>query len=422
MFCGTKIFEIREEKIISKLPQIVCSFDIETKNLDSKQKAKSQIAIAGAKIYTLKGSRYYPNKHIIFTELSHSHLRKAYKIHPLKDLEAFLRSFPGIIIGHNLFRFDYRVLFENKISLSGVIEKSVDPFFILYRKKNNNYQGLSLDQLAKLNLIGENGKTFLGSKIPELWRKGFFTEIFEYNENDCRLAFGLWITMVNNQGIQLKNYADYMKYERKFLRTPLYGYGYLFFSRREYSYLIGNRKTFSIKKWKKYHTFLSNEEIKNFEKKIKQKNIDFIENRDRLDEHLDSRNPQQFVLTMADAAGRIAKENKFIGTKIDVFNSINNSWRWYNSIINEAPYLLKDSENNPLFVTAFEEAKAAKNDILNGIYSSKVQDFINDTISLWADISQRMYSTRNNQHLITKLYQPFSTYNLFALNASLAHS
>jgi hypothetical protein len=126
-----------------KLPRNVCVLDIETFGIKRKNVEETPLAFAGVKRYAVTSSRYRPMNHQVFTPSQ------------LPALESFLKEFDGVIVGHRLFHFDYRVL-ASSICLKGVIEKSVDTRFALQAHIDRETPQWSfycpgLDRLCRLN-------------------------------------------------------------------------------------------------------------------------------------------------------------------------------------------------------------------------------------------------------------------------------
>lgn len=174
---------------MTKLPLKICVLDLETQKTDFKSPEKCELALVGTKIYILQEKEYQPQEYMHFLP------------DQMQELEQFLREFDGIIIGHNILNFDYRVL-RPLISLKDVIEKTVDTLAFLYKLNTNQLRGLSLDALAQLN-FGKS-KTISGGNIPELWQQGQYQEVIKYNENDCALTMELWWQLVKKRSIRVE--------------------------------------------------------------------------------------------------------------------------------------------------------------------------------------------------------------------------
>ena len=85
------------------------------------------------------------------------------------ELSAFVESFNGIIIGHNLFEFDYRIL-RSFLDLDNVIERTVDTLALLHWKSGDRFGGISLDDWSQVNR--NERKSRHGASIPQLWQSG----------------------------------------------------------------------------------------------------------------------------------------------------------------------------------------------------------------------------------------------------------
>lgn len=163
------------------LPPQICILDVETEQVEFDNPEGCILAFVGVKTFVLSEGNYQPKQYIY------------YLADDLTSLEQFLRNFDGLIIGHNIFAFDYRTL-RTRISLDGVIEKTFDTLDFLWRKNRQRLKGLKLDHLCQANL--EKGKTLDGASAPELWRQGKRDEVIAYNENDCTLTMELWQHLV----------------------------------------------------------------------------------------------------------------------------------------------------------------------------------------------------------------------------------
>ncbi len=189
------------------LPKKVCVLDLETSKL-VRRPAKPPLAFVGTLIYDLSGRRYHPGVHRCFFP------------DELGELEKLLRSFKGIVLGHNILRFDYDEVLRSQISLEGVVEKTVDTLTFLHEKRSteplelggtdNSLQGLSLDNLAQRNL--GRSKTISGRSIPKMWREGRREEVITYNKEDLALTFSLWWWMVTGCTVVLGKRVDFNPY------------------------------------------------------------------------------------------------------------------------------------------------------------------------------------------------------------------
>lgn len=90
-----------------------------------------------------------------------------------------------LIVGHNLFRFDYLVLqpyFQENI-INTLQNKTFD---IMHELDKATKCWVSLDDLCKRN-VGLT-KTIDTTKIPKLWRDGQHQEVKDYLLNDLRMT------------------------------------------------------------------------------------------------------------------------------------------------------------------------------------------------------------------------------------------
>ncbi len=167
-----------------KLPKDVCALDIETSKTSFKNPEQSKLAVAGIFTYKLKWGRYYARKYQFYLE------------NQTDELYHFLKNYSGLIIGHNIFQFDYRVL-SSYFPLNGIIEKTVDTLAMLFKKNQSRFTGLGLNDLS-LKHFGTQ-KTIEGKYISKLWNAGQKRKIINYNKNDCKLTWRLWWHLVDKR-------------------------------------------------------------------------------------------------------------------------------------------------------------------------------------------------------------------------------
>ncbi len=183
----------------NSFPKKVCVLDLETSKLVRGEPEKTPLAFVGTLIYELRGGRYQAGPHRCFFP------------DELKGLEQLLKSFEGIVLGHNILNFDYKVL-GARISLEGVVGKTVDTLAFLYEKRSTEplfaggtsrlLEGLSLDNLTQKNL--GRGKVISGRSIPKLWREGRREEVIAYNKEDLVLTYSLWWWMVEGRTVLIR--------------------------------------------------------------------------------------------------------------------------------------------------------------------------------------------------------------------------
>ena len=166
----------------SKLPKSICSLDIETG-------INRELLLAGVVSYYLHRGSYWPGRYKWFTPST------------IKQLEEFLKYFPGIILGHNILHFDYPVLAQH-ISLENVIDKTVDTLYILHGKHGLRTAGLGLDALSKVNL-GRRKVDLNARDIKKLWKHGHRKKVLEYNKTDCLLTKALWWHLLKEKSIDV---------------------------------------------------------------------------------------------------------------------------------------------------------------------------------------------------------------------------
>jgi len=119
----------------------------------------------------------------------------------LRLLQAKLSKHKGIIVGHNLFAYDYRVL-SSRIKLNGIIEKSVDlSTWFEERIDPNSDLTFDLQGIIKLNL-GRN-RTRATRHVNKLWLAGGKRQVFDQNMVDCISLVELYGQMLFNRTINV---------------------------------------------------------------------------------------------------------------------------------------------------------------------------------------------------------------------------
>ena len=171
-------------------------FDLETQNtfeelgmnsFNSKNPSKLKVAIAGILFDNT-------NNHMFFGESN------------IQTLLTTLNK-ADLIIGHNLFRFDYPVLQKyTDTPINSFYNKTFDTMFELEQYTNGCWT--SLDDLCRLNL-GE-GKPHSGALIPQLWRNHQFKEVEKYLLNDLMKTKDIYYYIKNNKKVKYthKNYGE----------------------------------------------------------------------------------------------------------------------------------------------------------------------------------------------------------------------
>ncbi len=167
------------------LPPAILSLDIETEVTRLRKVEKSTISVVGVVPYMPCGDGHY---------------RRGSYQYFLRDempaLHELLSKFECLILGQNLFDFDYRVL-RPHMPFDSIIHKTFDLLFFLSEIDITRRARLSLDVLAKRNL--KRRKLVTNRDIPALWRGGDVKTVLRRNERDCDLVVDLWITLVNDR-------------------------------------------------------------------------------------------------------------------------------------------------------------------------------------------------------------------------------
>jgi len=205
------------------LPTKLLSFDIETSHTSFRRPDKSTLAVAGALEF-----------HLIKSKLIYRRTKyRFFLVDQMQELNDLLNTFDGIILGHNLLNFDYRVL-EQHINLESVIPKTIDTLAFIYNRCSHKRGGISLDNLAHANL--GKGKTIEGKNISDMWNSGKEEEVIQYNKNDCVLTKNIWWHLVKNGSITTSHH--------------FFGIDKVFLGAEDYPYLLGVKPHLNYEKWK----------------------------------------------------------------------------------------------------------------------------------------------------------------------------
>lgn len=176
--------------VIWQRPQRILSIDIETEITRLRKPEESLVAVIGIVPYFLDKNGHYRRG-------SYKHFLRD----QIQDFHAFLVNFDGLILGQNLFDFDYRVL-RPHMSFEGIIEKTFDLYFFLDSIDSGKRSRLSLEVLAYLNL--KKRKLSLQKDISALWRMGGTRQVLRRNERDCDLVAELWLKLIKERSLKSK--------------------------------------------------------------------------------------------------------------------------------------------------------------------------------------------------------------------------
>ena len=114
-----------------------------------------------------------------------------------------------LIVGHNLFRFDYRVI-QPYTDIDVIEMFKSKTFDMLFELQKLTQRMISLDDLCKRNLgMSKNEDTL---KIPKMWRNGKHQEVKEYLHNDLKMTEALYHYGKNNKKLKY----EHKEYGRSF--------------------------------------------------------------------------------------------------------------------------------------------------------------------------------------------------------------
>lgn len=174
-----------------RIPKRLLSFDIETEMIeDRKHLEDTPVLFAGWQVY-----EYSPEAKWYAPAGDFQWLPEAKFGDKVNNL---LNDFDGLVIGHNLFNFDYQVMWKYG-SLEKALPKTCDTYALLklvYRGK-----GLKLDKLGAN--FGEH-KTCSAEEAIAYYKNPRTRRLaLEYNAQDCALEAKLWMHLLQQQSIQV---------------------------------------------------------------------------------------------------------------------------------------------------------------------------------------------------------------------------
>jgi hypothetical protein len=217
---------------LKQLPTEVCVLDIEVwrplhwqcyiRNGVDIGWHHSEIAFVGIKIFKLEQGDYRPQK------------CKRFRRRKLSELAQFLSSFSGLIIGYNIFSWDFRMLDRASVWHHFPFAKIVPKTFDIAIYLNDR---LGLDELGKIN-FGE-GKREEGRPVKNWQYLKKRKEVYKYNETDCDLTFGLWRHMVFMQEMSVRTKGAFEEYISLIIPDT------------DMPVLLGQKRQMSFKSWTK---------------------------------------------------------------------------------------------------------------------------------------------------------------------------
>ncbi len=169
------------------LPKRVLVLDIETSGKLDEPPNTGRILLVGIKEFNLVSGGYHPSPYEPFEGKP-----------DWVALQQRLSQPTDLILGHNIFGFDYYFL-ETIIQIELIAAKTVDLFLWLCACVGF-HRGLGLNDLCRLN-IGV-WKARFGKSLKELSALPDRTHLHRYNERDLDLTFRLWLHAVAQKTIQ----------------------------------------------------------------------------------------------------------------------------------------------------------------------------------------------------------------------------
>lgn len=205
------------------MPTHICVLDLET---SGKKPEVCELYCAGVLPYRRHGIVWKRGSYLW------------YGIDQVSELLSSLIEFPGLIIGHNIFDFDYRVLAKYG-AVEKLIERTVDLRLLVHSIDRHHRARQSLDSLARLNI--RRRKTESAGQIPALWRRGERKKVLVYNRKDCELTAELWMQMIRQRKIRTK---------LSFGRFPENGFEFKL-DRKAMKILNGKNSQLTVSEWQR---------------------------------------------------------------------------------------------------------------------------------------------------------------------------
>lgn len=146
------------------------AIDVEAIKSDWKQPEKSGIKCVTVLDFEFDDTFVCGTSFITFVESS------------LKLLQERLAKHEGVILGHNLFSYDYRVL-SSRINLRGIIEKTINLTTWLEERNETSDFAIGFPGLVKLNI--EGSQRIAAGSVKKLWMDGREQEVFDSNMDNC---------------------------------------------------------------------------------------------------------------------------------------------------------------------------------------------------------------------------------------------
>ncbi len=224
----------------------VVALDIETSKTNFNNPQSSEVFLIGTKEYNVQGRQK----------------KKSYRWwHPkdIRNLTKYLERNCDLIIGHNILKFDYRVL-SSIMDPAPLCAKTVDTLALCWWKKNphikrfdvkrflswtatkKEIRHLGLDNLSSLNL--GSGKSLTVNQLRYWIKRKSYKAIMKYNEIDCSLTIELW------------------KYIKNKIKIKITEDRYIYFSPKDESVIMGHSNNLRGDEWRVW----SNVEWEQFDK------------------------------------------------------------------------------------------------------------------------------------------------------------
>lgn len=180
------------DRPVITLPRNVVSFDIETEMVeDWRNREVTPVLFVGWKRYPFDAEKGWYDETLPYRWVPAEKLNQS--------LFDQMGSLDGVIIGHNLLDFDWRVLWQHG-DLSRVVDRTCDTLTIL--RSLHRGKGLKLDDLGRVN-FGER-KTCEAQEAIEYFKDPERRHLaLEYNEQDCALVFKVWEQLVRKHKIEI---------------------------------------------------------------------------------------------------------------------------------------------------------------------------------------------------------------------------
>lgn len=247
-------------------PKRVVALDIETSG-SIKTIKLTKLYLLGVAIFLRQKRSYKLKYYRYFTFDSNGTARdNKNRIVSFRQIKRMLTIPNSLIVGHNIYAFDLKVLNKYIPITKSMIDRSVDTLYILAKARASLCPNRTVcsNGLPLSRLLGGKAKydetRKLKKHLQDWIRQGKIPKVVKCNKNDCMMAFELWQDCARtvDRDIPLPRYRDK---KLNFDRTLCFFEQYPHRKKLRQQFIKGHR--LSYEKWK------SNKFLKRLPKKIK---------------------------------------------------------------------------------------------------------------------------------------------------------